>query len=85
MLAAGIAGAVPASEPAEARSASLTAQQREVAGLAAAGLTNRQIADRLFISPRTVAAHLRAIFGKLDVRSRAAIFDALEMTQPGPD
>ncbi len=39
--------------------ASLKPQQREIAFLAAAGLTNKQIAERLFLSPHTVAAHLR--------------------------
>ncbi|MFC9842683.1 LuxR C-terminal-related transcriptional regulator [Streptomyces sp. NPDC060223] len=38
--------------------ASLTPQQREIAMLAAAGLTNKQIGEQLFLSPRTVSAHL---------------------------
>jgi DNA-binding CsgD family transcriptional regulator len=38
----------------------------------AAGLTNAQVAERLFISPRTVNAHLTRIYGKLDVPTRAA-------------
>ena len=62
--------------------ASLTPQQREIALLAAAGLTNKQIAERLFLSPRTVAAHLRQLFPKLGVASRAALRDALAELPP---
>jgi DNA-binding CsgD family transcriptional regulator len=57
--------------------ASLTPQQREIAKLAAAGLTNKQIGERLFLSPRTVATHLYQLFPKLGVTSRAALRDAL--------
>jgi DNA-binding CsgD family transcriptional regulator len=56
---------------------SLTPQQREIAQLAAAGLTNKQIGERLFLSPRTVATHLYQLFPKLGVASRAALRDAL--------
>ncbi|MFJ9248509.1 LuxR C-terminal-related transcriptional regulator [Streptomyces sp. NPDC101776] len=62
--------------------ASLTPQQREIALLAAAGLTNKQITERLFLSPRTVAAHLRQLFPKLGVASRAALRDALAELPP---
>ena len=41
-------------------------------GLLTHGLTYAQIGDALAISPRTVDAHVRAIFGKLNVRSRSA-------------
>ena len=44
----------------------------EVLRLTTLGLTYAQIAERLSISPRTADAHLRAIYGKLGVRSRAA-------------
>ena len=57
--------------------ASLTAQERQVAALAAAGLTNKQIGERLYLSHRTVAAHLYQIFPKLGITSRAALRDAL--------
>ncbi len=43
----------------------LTPQEYEVAMLAAAGLTNKQIGERLFLSHRTVAAHLYQAFPKL--------------------
>ena len=57
--------------------ASLTPQQREIATLAAAGLTNKQIGERLYLSPRTVATHLHQVFPKLGVTTRAALRDAL--------
>ncbi|WP_127506405.1 ATP-binding protein [Actinoplanes solisilvae] len=57
--------------------AALTAQELEIAGLAAAGLTNKEIAQRLYLSHRTVGAHLYRIFPKLGVSSRAGLRDAL--------
>ncbi|WP_160147148.1 helix-turn-helix transcriptional regulator [Thermomonospora echinospora] len=51
----------------------LTARQREIAWLAAAGLTNRQIADRLTISVRTAANHLCAVYGRLGVNDREGL------------
>ena len=59
----------------------LTPQELEIARLAAAGLSNKQIGDRLFMSHRTVGSHLYRIFPKLGVTSRAALSGAL----PGPD
>ena len=55
----------------------LTVQEREVATLAAAGLTNKQIGERLFLSHRTVGAHLYRVFPKLAISSRAALRDTL--------
>ncbi|MBS9535030.1 AAA family ATPase [Mycobacterium sp. M1] len=55
---------------ATARPLPITAREREIAALAAAGLSNREIADRISVSVRTVDGHLYRIFGKLDVRSR---------------
>jgi DNA-binding CsgD family transcriptional regulator len=60
-------------------SLTLTLQEREVALLAAAGMTNREIAAKLFVSPRTVSAHLYRIFPKLGITSRAALRDALNV------
>jgi predicted ATPase/DNA-binding CsgD family transcriptional regulator len=51
----------------------LTAREREIACLVAAGLSNRQIAEKLFISRRTVDAHLEHIFGKLGITSRVML------------
>jgi len=50
--------------------ASLTSTQAEVAGLAAAGLTNREIAERLFVTIKTVETHLMAVYRKLGIRTR---------------
>ena len=55
----------------------LTAQEQEIAALAAAGLTNKQIGERLYLSHRTVASHLYRIFPKLGITTRAALRDAL--------
>jgi DNA-binding CsgD family transcriptional regulator len=53
--------------------ASLTPAERAVAGLVADGLTNPQIGARLYISRRTVQAHLVHVFAKLDIASRAQL------------
>ncbi|MET9237898.1 AAA family ATPase [Streptomyces cellulosae] len=62
----------------------LTPQELEVARLAATGLSNPQIASRLFLSPRTVSSHLYRVFPKLGITSRAELRDALEAVPPGP-
>ncbi len=70
-------------------SMTLTAQELEVAHLAASGLTNRQIAERLYLSHRTVGAHLYRVFPKLGVSSRAGLRDALSarpgLSRPAPE
>lgn len=52
---------------------SLTTAEREVVALTTEGLTNREIAARLFISPRTVETHLTHVFAKLDLLGRPAL------------
>jgi transcriptional regulator of acetoin/glycerol metabolism len=52
---------------------SLTDTEGSVADLVAQGMTNRQVAARLFLSPHTVGFHLRQIFRKLDITSRVEL------------
>jgi DNA-binding CsgD family transcriptional regulator len=51
----------------------LTAQEAQVARMARQGLSNPEIAARLFISPRTVQYHLHKVFGKLEISSRSQL------------
>ncbi|MFT4037673.1 MAG: LuxR C-terminal-related transcriptional regulator [Thermomicrobiales bacterium] len=67
------AGISPGPEPPPPPAASpyhLTRREREVLRLLAAGQTDREIADALFIGPRTVSWHVSAVLGKLEVRTR---------------
>jgi DNA-binding CsgD family transcriptional regulator len=61
---------------------SLTPQEHEIAMLAATGLTNVQIGERLFLSHGTVGGHLHRTFSKLGITSRAALRDALASLPP---
>ena len=56
---------------------SLTASERRVAELAAQGMTNREIAQSLFVTARTVEGHLTNVFRKLDLDSREGIAEAM--------
>jgi DNA-binding CsgD family transcriptional regulator len=58
--------------------AGLTAQQREIVILAGRGLTNGEIADRLFLSPRTVASHLYRSYPKLGIAGRHQLHGLIE-------
>ena len=48
----------------------MTDSELTVARLVAQGLTNREVAEQLFVSPHTVSSHLRRVFAKLDINSR---------------
>ncbi len=52
--------------------AGLTRREVEVLRLVAQGMTNAQVAQELYVSPRTVNAHLNSVYHKLEVRSRSA-------------
>src|SRR5207247_4183087 len=62
--------------------AGLTAQQREIVILAGRGLTNSEIADRLFLSPRTVASHLYRSYPKLGIAGRHQLRDLVDDDAP---
>lgn len=55
----------------------LTAQELQIAQMAADGLTNREIGEKLYLSHRTVGSHLYRIFPKLEITSRSALATAL--------
>jgi DNA-binding CsgD family transcriptional regulator len=59
--------------PVDALAAALSAAELRVAEAVASGLTNRQAADRLFLSAKTVDFHLQSIYRKLAIRSRAEL------------
>jgi DNA-binding NarL/FixJ family response regulator len=61
----------------------LSAREFEVAGLVATGLTNRQIAERLVLAPKTISAHVEHILLKLGASRRAEIATWCA-TVPGP-
>ena len=58
--------------------AALSPQELQIARLAAAGHSNREIGEQLFLSPRTVGSHLYRIFPKLDITSRAQLSARLD-------
>jgi DNA-binding CsgD family transcriptional regulator len=62
----------------------LSEQERHISGMVARGLSNRDIASRLFVSVKTVEAHLTRIFRKLGVTSRSALISALAQLPDAP-
>jgi DNA-binding CsgD family transcriptional regulator len=71
-----------------ANRAGLTRREHDVLLLVAAGMSNREIAGRLFLSPKTVERHLTGILRKLDARSRldaVSAASALGILRPRPD
>jgi DNA-binding CsgD family transcriptional regulator/tetratricopeptide (TPR) repeat protein len=69
-------------EPAPKTRQPLTPQELQIAQMAAGGLSNREIADRLFLSHRTVGAHLYRVFPKLGIVSRSELLRALASVEP---
>ncbi len=64
----------------------LTPQQRQIVRLAGDGLTNREIGDRLFLSPRTVSSHLYRSYPKLGVAGRHQLRDVIaRASTPAPE
>ncbi|WP_328436412.1 AAA family ATPase [Streptomyces sp. NBC_00444] len=60
----------------------LTPQELEIATLAAAGMTNKEIGERLFLSHRTVGAHLYRVYPKIGITSRVTLGEALAALPP---
>ncbi|MEU2243000.1 LuxR C-terminal-related transcriptional regulator [Streptomyces sp. NPDC018338] len=63
----------------------LTPQQQRIARLVAGGATNREVADRLTLSPRTVDHHLRSVFARLGIRSRVELPGVVGRWDARPD
>ena len=82
LRACGVADTAAPAEPGAL--AGLTAQQREIVILASRGLTNGEIADRLFLSPRTVASHLYRSYPKLGIAGRHQLRDLIDRTEERP-
>jgi DNA-binding CsgD family transcriptional regulator len=70
-----------AATPAPTALSRLSAQELQIARLAAEGLSNREIGHRLYLSPRTIGSHLYRIFPKLDITSRAELASLLNGAQ----
>jgi non-specific serine/threonine protein kinase len=79
-----LAPAIPRQAPAPPAppQLALTSRELEIAGLVGEGLSNRQIAERLVISKRTVDAHIEHIYGKLGVTSRVQLASWLRSIEP---
>jgi DNA-binding CsgD family transcriptional regulator len=63
----------------------LTATERRIAELVASGLSNREVAERAFVSVKTVEASLTRVYRKLGVRSRAGLAAVLAAEPPGAE
>jgi DNA-binding NarL/FixJ family response regulator len=73
------AGARPRRDPIESRS-TLTASELRVARMAAEGLTNREIAQALFLTDKTIEVHLTRVYRKLEIQSRSQLARVLPAT-----
>ena len=67
--------------PRPARRGPLTRREREIAALAATGVANREIAERLYLSVRTVHSHLHNAFTKLGITNRNDLAAALDANE----
>jgi DNA-binding CsgD family transcriptional regulator len=63
----------------------LSSQELQIAQLAAAGMTNREIGQQLYLSPRTIGSHLYRLFPKLGITSRNQLAGALDVTSQDPE
>jgi DNA-binding NarL/FixJ family response regulator len=72
-----VRGRAPAT-PGEGGLGALTAREREIAELVTARKTNREIADELVLSEKTIESHLRNVFAKLGVAKRAELARVVE-------
>jgi DNA-binding CsgD family transcriptional regulator len=79
----GVRRRVVAAEPETTGWAALTGSEVTVAGLVAQGLTNREVAEHLFVSPHTVNSHLRHVFTKLGINSRVELARLAAEREPG--
>ncbi len=79
------AGELPAPPGRQRPAALLTGRERQIAALVGEGMSNRDIAQQLGISKRTVDAHLEHIFGKLGISSRVQLATGLSPTAPSPE
>ena len=69
----GVRRRVATTAPARTGWEALTTSELHVVRLVALGLSNREVGERLFVSPHTVSTHLRHAFGKLDINSRVEL------------
>ncbi|MFF9624746.1 ATP-binding protein [Streptomyces griseosporeus] len=76
-------GEHPARRPSPSAAGLLTAQETVIARLVATGATSREVGEQLFLSPRTIEAHLRNIYRKLGIRSRRELRDLSVVGEAG--
>jgi non-specific serine/threonine protein kinase len=84
-LAVADADELPATPGRQRAAGLLTGRERQIASLVAEGMSNRDIAQQLGISKRTVDAHLEHIFSKLGISSRVQLATRLSPTAPSPE